>query len=274
MKTETNNNSMNYIEVTDEAAVIRVIYASASGSINGLPAIPEFRFSELKTDILTLLCEKQNKIEEQQGLVSEEERQRLIEHFRLLQEEKHTKDPGFLYWVAQFVLDDRAKHASLLSEKQQEVEKAWIDGHKAEEKRHETKEAESLALINSLQTENIALIERINEVKTQLSEKQNRIEELEKQVLTPAKWISDLLKSKDKRISELEAELTAYRSLQLHKVDKKIKELEAEKKEHAKKLETALLPTNLECDGAYCMGCWKDVVRSVIKSLTSNTEQR
>jgi len=48
------------------------------------------------------------------------------------------------------------------------------------------------------------------------------------------------------------------------------------------KLNEALLPQNEQCDGAVCMGCWKDAVRSAIKILekkqdaygTGNTDFR
>lgn len=33
------------------------------------------------------------------------------------------------------------------------------------------------------------------------------------------------------------------------------------------KLNQAFLPENVECDGAFCMGCWKDIVREAIKML-------
>lgn len=33
------------------------------------------------------------------------------------------------------------------------------------------------------------------------------------------------------------------------------------------KLNEAFLPEYRECDGAYCMGCWKDKVREAIKML-------
>lgn len=36
-------------------------------------------------------------------------------------------------------------------------------------------------------------------------------------------------------------------------------------------LQKAFLPENRECDGAYCMGCWKDVVRETLKSMTNLT---
>lgn len=36
-------------------------------------------------------------------------------------------------------------------------------------------------------------------------------------------------------------------------------------------LQKAFLPENIECDGAFCMGCWKDVVRETLKSMTNLT---
>jgi hypothetical protein len=36
-------------------------------------------------------------------------------------------------------------------------------------------------------------------------------------------------------------------------------------------LQKAFLPENRECDGAFCMGCWKDVVRETLKSMTNLT---
>ena len=36
-------------------------------------------------------------------------------------------------------------------------------------------------------------------------------------------------------------------------------------------LQKAFLPENRECDGEYCMGCWKDVVRETLKSMTNLT---
>lgn len=36
-------------------------------------------------------------------------------------------------------------------------------------------------------------------------------------------------------------------------------------------LQKAFLPENRECDGGYCMGCWKDVVRETLKSMTNLT---
>lgn len=37
-----------------------------------------------------------------------------------------------------------------------------------------------------------------------------------------------------------------------------------------KKLNECFLPHNVECDGSYCTGCWKDVVREAIKMLDSS----
>jgi hypothetical protein len=34
-------------------------------------------------------------------------------------------------------------------------------------------------------------------------------------------------------------------------------------------LQKATLPENIECDGAYCMGCWKDVVRETLKKMAN-----
>lgn len=39
-------------------------------------------------------------------------------------------------------------------------------------------------------------------------------------------------------------------------------------KEKVSELNKCFEKGNQECDGAYCQGCWKDIVRSVIKSLT------
>lgn len=39
------------------------------------------------------------------------------------------------------------------------------------------------------------------------------------------------------------------------------------------KLNTAFLPQNLECDGAYCTGCWKDVIRESIKMIEEYDQQ-
>lgn len=36
-------------------------------------------------------------------------------------------------------------------------------------------------------------------------------------------------------------------------------------------LQKAFLPENSECDGAFCMGCWKDIVRETLKSMTNLT---
>lgn len=36
------------------------------------------------------------------------------------------------------------------------------------------------------------------------------------------------------------------------------------------KLNEAFLPKNIECDGTYCMGCWKDIVREAIKMIESS----
>jgi hypothetical protein len=38
------------------------------------------------------------------------------------------------------------------------------------------------------------------------------------------------------------------------------------------KLNEAFLPKNLECDGASCTGCWKDVIREAIKMLENEKE--
>jgi hypothetical protein len=35
-------------------------------------------------------------------------------------------------------------------------------------------------------------------------------------------------------------------------------------------LQKAFLPENI-CDGPYCMGCWKDVVRETLKSMVNLT---
>ena len=39
-------------------------------------------------------------------------------------------------------------------------------------------------------------------------------------------------------------------------------------KEKVSELNKCFEKGNQECDGAHCQGCWKDIVRSVIKSLT------
>lgn len=39
------------------------------------------------------------------------------------------------------------------------------------------------------------------------------------------------------------------------------------------KLNEAFLPKNLECDGGFCISCWKDVVREAIKMLKCIDEQ-
>lgn len=36
-------------------------------------------------------------------------------------------------------------------------------------------------------------------------------------------------------------------------------------------LQQSFLPENIECDGAYCMGCWKDVVRETLKKMANLT---
>ena len=36
-------------------------------------------------------------------------------------------------------------------------------------------------------------------------------------------------------------------------------------------LQQSFLPENIECDGAYCMGCWKDVVRETLKKMINLT---
>jgi hypothetical protein len=36
-------------------------------------------------------------------------------------------------------------------------------------------------------------------------------------------------------------------------------------------LQQSFLPENIECDGAYCMGCWKDVVRETLKKMVNLT---
>lgn len=34
-------------------------------------------------------------------------------------------------------------------------------------------------------------------------------------------------------------------------------------------LQQSFLPENVECDGAHCMGCWKDVVRETLKKMAN-----
>jgi hypothetical protein len=36
-------------------------------------------------------------------------------------------------------------------------------------------------------------------------------------------------------------------------------------------LQQSFLPENIECDGAHCMGCWKDVVRETLKKMANLT---
>jgi len=38
-------------------------------------------------------------------------------------------------------------------------------------------------------------------------------------------------------------------------------------------LNESFLPQNLECDGAYCMGCWKDKVKEAIEFLKLATSK-
>ena len=42
-------------------------------------------------------------------------------------------------------------------------------------------------------------------------------------------------------------------------------------KEILEELQKAFLPKNIECDGAHCIGCWKDVVRTTIQMANSFT---
>ncbi len=45
-------------------------------------------------------------------------------------------------------------------------------------------------------------------------------------------------------------------------------------KEVIAKLNECFLPQNIECDGATCTGCWKDVVREVIKMIESTSNKK
>lgn len=38
------------------------------------------------------------------------------------------------------------------------------------------------------------------------------------------------------------------------------------------KLNEAFLPKNIECDGSFCQGCWKDIIREVIKMIKENKD--
>lgn len=42
-------------------------------------------------------------------------------------------------------------------------------------------------------------------------------------------------------------------------------------KEILEELQKAFLPKNIECDGAHCIGCWKDVVRTTMQMANSFT---
>lgn len=46
------------------------------------------------------------------------------------------------------------------------------------------------------------------------------------------------------------------------------------KEEIIKKLNEAFLPQNQECDGAFCQGCWKDVIREAIKMIEQATAKQ
>lgn len=59
----------------------------------------------------------------------------------------------------------------------------------------------------------------------------------------------------------------AYKSAMEEYASLRISELEAKVKDAAVKLNECFIPKNIECDGGFCVGCWKDVVREVINSL-------
>ena len=42
-------------------------------------------------------------------------------------------------------------------------------------------------------------------------------------------------------------------------------------KQILEELQKAFLPKNIECDGAHCIGCWKDVVRTTMQMANSFT---
>lgn len=86
-------------------------------------------------------------------------------------------------------------------------------------------------------------------------------------VLDAMQEYTDLCQSANmERIRELES------LLQLSEAKVKLnyqdaKNLEGKIKEASEKLNEVFLPKNLECDGPYCIGCWKDVVREVLNKL-------
>lgn len=43
------------------------------------------------------------------------------------------------------------------------------------------------------------------------------------------------------------------------------------KEEILLKLNEAFLPQNIECDGAICTGCWKNIVKEAIKMLNNSS---
>ena len=61
-------------------------------------------------------------------------------------------------------------------------------------------------------------------------------------------------------------EVSSFDLLEFSKQQQIIEQLRV--KEKVSELNKCFEKGNQECDGAHCQGCWKDIVRSVIKSLT------
>jgi len=54
----------------------------------------------------------------------------------------------------------------------------------------------------------------------------------------------------------------------------KIEQIRKEQLDIASDLDCCFKNGNDQCDGDFCQGCWKDIVRESSKKLTRNTEQR
>jgi peptidoglycan hydrolase CwlO-like protein len=70
---------------------------------------------------------------------------------------------------------------------------------------------------------------------------------------------------------ELQRQVESLQSSLLD-VTRKAVELKEAADEMAKDITKSLLPENIECDGAHCMGCYKDVLRNTVnkyKHLTN-----
>lgn len=77
-------------------------------------------------------------------------------------------------------------------------------------------------------------------------------------------FYNELIATQQSEIARLKAELK-YRFVRFEEEQSKAESLKAELEEVRGAIKKALKPENIECDGAHCQGCYKDILRPYLK---------